>query len=339
MKTQAKPTALLFQTLKFILPVGLGVYLVISIYNSLTPHERDTLFSAFKQADYTWFGVSVMLGLASHLSRAWRWRYLLEAVGHRIHLMNAFGAVMAGYLVNMVLPRAGEASRAAVATQYEKVPFERSFGTILAERTIDLVMLALITGATLFLQFGLLKETYYTLRDAVLGLFTPLNLLLGAMGSIAVTIGLWWLFRRSREKAWVIWLRNLVAGLTDGLRSIFTMKKKWLFLLHTVLIWTLYVGMFWVCFFSLPSTSNLPVGAIFGAFVAGSFSLILVPGGIGAFPAALMQTLVLYGLSREWGFALGWITWAAQTSVMLGVGAMSLVILPIYNRKFNSAQP
>ena len=70
-------------------------------------------------------------------------------------------AVLVGYLVNYTIPRAGEASRALVLTNYEGIPFEKSFGTIVAERVAGLLMLVVVVIVTLFLQF-----------DFILGLLT-----------------------------------------------------------------------------------------------------------------------------------------------------------------------
>jgi hypothetical protein len=39
------------------------------------------------------------------------------------------------------------------------------------------------------------------------------------------------------------------------------------------------------------------------------------------------QTLILYGVSKEFGFAFSWIAWAAQTSMILFFGFISLIAL------------
>ena len=69
---------------------------------------------------------------------------------------------------------------------------------------------------------------------------------------------------------------------------------------------------------------------------AGSIAIIVVPGGIGAFPVIVAAVLGLPHLGSVpdgEGLALGWIIWGAQTSVVLVAGALSLALVPVFNRK------
>lgn len=111
------------------------------------------------------------------------------------------------------------------------------------------------------------------------------------------------------------------------------MERRMSYLWATMAIWLLYIGMFWVCFFALPETAGLGADAVFAGFVIGSFAIVIIPGGIGAFPAGIMQVLLLYGVAAEKGFALGWILWLSQTSMILLAGGLSLILMPVFNRK------
>jgi hypothetical protein len=85
--------------------------------------------------------------------------------------------------------------------------------------------------------------------------------------------------------------------------------------------------MVYVCFFCFPSTSSLSLGAGLSSLVLGTIGIMITPGGIGLYPAIIQETLLLYGLSRTTGLALGWIAWSAQTAMILIVGSLSLVLL------------
>ena len=319
--------------LKILVPLALGIYLVVAIYNSLSPDERSSLFEAIRNADYSWVAISIVMGILSHMSRAYRWKFLMEPMNYFPRFLNCFFAVMVGYIVNMALPRAGEASRGAVLARYENVPFEKSFGSILAERAIDLIILVIITGTTIILQFELLEDAYIKIRDAFIGKFTLLNSIILGVSLIILGFVVFIVFRRARDSKIAVKIRDLLLGLVEGLKTIFTMRKKWAFLFHTLSIWVLYIGMYWICFLSIPETISVPIGGVFAGFVFGSFAIVLVPGGIGAFPVAIMQSLMLYSVERENGFALGWILWMAQTALIIVVGGISLFLLPRYNKK------
>jgi hypothetical protein len=324
--------------LKIALPLALGVWLVFNTYNDLNEQQRTELFAAFREANLWWLGASIVLGWFSHLSRAWRWRYLLEPLGHRVGFWNSYNAVMTGYFMNMLIPRAGEVSRGVTLYGSEGVPFEKGFGTILAERAVDMVMLLGIAAVTLVLQWdniGLLQERISTYRAGQ----TP------SEPSFLATWGLWLaggLLLAGAAGMYVIWSRpelrarvmDGVRGFIAGVRSVFQTKDKLPFLFHTILIWSLYVAMFRVGFFALPSTAAVPLAGIMAGFIAGSIGIILVQGGIGVYPAFVGLIVTIYmpeivggGPIRPDALAMGWLLWAAQTIMLIGLGGVSLLLV------------
>lgn len=323
----------LIGALKILLPIGLGIYLVVHIYGQLGDEQRKSLFTAMREANYFWVALSFGMGLLSHYIRGYRWRFQLESMGYHIGASNGFFAVMIGYITNMVLPRVGEVSRAATITRYEQVPFQKSFGTILSERAVDFVVLLAITIATMVLQYGLLYPFAQKMLAQLSGTFTSVVLwtTLAVVGLAAFI--LLRLLDRFRDIPFFHKIWELKEGLMEGLRSILRMERRVSYLWATAAIWLLYIGMFWVCFLAIPETEGLGPDAVFAGFVIGSFAIVIIPGGIGAFPAGIMQVLLLYGVAAEKGFALGWILWLSQTSMIVLAGGLSLILIPIFNRK------
>src|SRR5436190_1836548 len=238
----------LIAVLKVLVPLALGVWLVVYFYRQLDEKQRAELFTAFGQANWWWLVLSMVLGWFSHLSRAWRWRYLLRHMGHDVGIWNAYNATMTGYFMNMLLPRAGEASRAVMLYRAEGVPFERGFGTILAERTVDLVMLLALTGATAAMQWDKLDLFQQRIADfrhqqvaaepstspgwgwLVLALALVLGIVAGYMVLTRPAL-------RARMK-------DGVRGFVAGLKSVLQTKDKAGFILYSFIIWGLYVSMF-----------------------------------------------------------------------------------------------
>ena len=319
--------------LKILIPISLGLFLVFHIYNQLDTEQRQAMFESFRKANYFWIAISLIMGLTSHYIRGYRWRFQMEAMGYHTRTANNFMAVMIGYIVNMVLPRVGEVSRAAAITKYEKVPFQKSFGTILAERAIDLIVLMIIGIATVILQYELLEEFADQIFAEISKAASSPTLWIGLVVAIILVFVLFFVFRKLRHNSFFSKINALIEGLVEGLRSIFRMKRRVEYVLATIAIWVLYIGMFWVCFFSLDATSHLGANAIFAAFVLGSFAIVLIPGGIGAYPVGIMQCLLLYGIAQETGFALGWIIWLSQTIMIVLFGGLSMLYIPIYNKK------
>ena len=127
--------------LKIVLPIFLGGILV---WYSLNKISFSLLATYFLDANYIWIGLGAFLGALSHLSRAYRWKFMIIPMGYKLRLANSVMAVFSGYLINYTIPRAGEVSRATILTNYEKVPFEKGFGTIVAERVADIFVMLFI---------------------------------------------------------------------------------------------------------------------------------------------------------------------------------------------------
>lgn len=316
--------------LKFIIPVGLAIWLMTSLWAYMGEEINETtgrtlqedLIQGFKKANYFWIAISIVCAVFSHLSRAARWNLMLNSMGYKPKLKSSFFAVMGGYLINMVIPRGGEAARAGVMTQYEKVPFKHSFGTILAERALDFVILMSITAMAFFVNFDLLQSE---LLEPVLGKLDVTKLLILAGIGVVGLIGLYIIIKKTKfgEK-----IKGFLMGLWDGLKSIFKLEKKWLFLGHTVFIWLMYGVMFYVCFLSIEETSVVSGSSVLTGFVLGSFAILVIPGGIVAYPLAIQAALASeLGDNKVVGQSLGWIIWAGQTVLNIVVGGLSLILV------------
>jgi uncharacterized protein (TIRG00374 family) len=264
-------------------------------------------------------------GFLSHLSRAYRWRFMLDPLGYKIKLENSIMAVFAAYLINFTIPRAGEIARASVLTNYENVPFEKGFGTIVSERIADVVVMMGIIALTLFLQF----EFIY---DFFIQRFNPLKIGVSVLLLITVVFIAFKIVKRSQSR-FAKKIKGFFNGLLEGILSIFKMKKKWPFVLHTLFIWGMYILMFYATSFSIAELEGISIGAILIGFISASFSIAATNGGIGSYPLAIYAAFSIFSIAKEPSLAFGWIVWASQTLLIIVFGGISLIYLPIYNRK------
>lgn len=329
----------LTNTLKVGVPLAIGVWLVFYFYDALAPEQRVELFAAFRQADLRWLALATVVGWLSHVARSWRWRYILDPLGYKPTFWNCYHAVMAGYFLNLFVPRAGEASRALSLYRTEKVPFEKGFGTIMAERAVDMIMLLGIAGVTLLLQLekiDLFQSRIQAFRDsqgpAEGGGMAWGPWILAAFG-LAIVAGVYLLAARPalRHK-----LQELARGFGQGLQSVFRTRHKGGFILHTFLIWGAYVGMFQLGFHALPETAVVPTAGVMAGFVAGAIGIVLVQGGIGVYPAFVALIVSIYmlppvggGLIRPEALAMGWLLWLVQTLMLIILGGVSLLLLAL----------
>ncbi|MDG1742530.1 MAG: lysylphosphatidylglycerol synthase transmembrane domain-containing protein [Crocinitomicaceae bacterium] len=305
--------------LKIIVPIAIGIYLTWYFFSGMTALELQDTKDAFFDANYFWIVISLLIAWAGHLSRAYRWLFLLEPLGYNPKLVNAYHAVMAGYVINYTVPRSGEIARAGLMTSYEQIPFEKGFATIIIERMIDVIMLGSIVFITGVLQsnssdFNSIMESnqegsgnlkWYILAGVILA---------GCIGFI---------FYLTNEKLQAFANAKL-KGFWEGLKTVWTMKKKWAFIFHTLFIWSSYIGMIWASCMAFPETADLPIEAILGAFVVGAAAVALFPGGIGAYPMWVTQVLLIYGVTFK-GFGI--YIWVVQTSLLIILGLLSLFLI------------
>ncbi|TXE08634.1 flippase-like domain-containing protein [Gelidibacter salicanalis] len=285
----------------------------------------DQIIPYFKSAHYSWIALGMLFGLLSNLSRAYRWKYLLEPMGYNAKLPNRIMAVFIAYLANFGIPRSGEVLRAAVLTNYEDVPFQKSFGTIIGERMADFIILLSIVGVTFLIQFDFIFEL---LQNA----FQPKKLIIMGLIGVTVIILLFIYLRKSQSKI-ALKVRNFVLGLLEGILSIFRMQHKWAFIGHTIFIWVMYLLMFYITTLAVDDLQGVSIGALLIAFIAGSFTIAATNGGIFVYPLAIGAAFSIFDIPENPSIAFGWIIWASQTAMIIMLGSMSFLFLPIYNRK------
>jgi glycosyltransferase 2 family protein len=326
--------------LKFLFFLGLGVVIIWLSLRNLTPVEKSEIIRSFKIANYYWVLLVVILGILSHLFRSLRWILLLEPMGYKPSLKNTFYAVMIGYFANLAFPRLGEVTRCGILAKYEQVPFNKGFGTVITERAIDMIVFVLLFFLTLFTQIGTIhdyleKNIYPKIQGKFSNPFTSIYLNLALIGIGILIIVLFYLFREKISHLKIfLKIRNLVTGFWQGLKSLSQIRQPLLFVLYTFIIWSFYFFMLYFCFFCFPETSSLNLGAGLSSLVLGTVGIMITPGGIGLYPAIIQETLILYGITNTTGLALGWITWTAQTLMILIVGGISLLLLS-FNKNAN----
>ncbi len=307
---------------KIVIPLLLAIFFAWYTFSKIPISD---IIPYFKSANYNWIILGVFCGLLSHLSRAYRWKYMLEPLGYTLRFPNSIMAVFITYLANYGIPRSGEVLRAAVLTNYENVPFEKGFGTIIAERVADFVVLLGIIAITLFLQFDFI---YNILKE----LFQPTKLIVAGLAALIVFAILFIYIKRSNSKI-ALKIKQFLKGLIEGVLSIFKMKNKWAFIFHTLFIWGMYLLMFYITTFAVAELDNIPIGAVLIAFIAASFAIAITNGGVFVYPLAVGTAFSLFGIPETPSIAFGWIIWSAQTFLIIILGSLSFIYLPIYNRK------
>ena len=321
----------LFSLFKIIISIALGVYLTWYIFDNMSKDDIAVFKAAIFDSDPCLIGLSLVLAFVTYLSRAYRWKYTLHPLGYKSSFQNQYHSLMIGYLVNMTIPRAGEFTRALMLKRSDNIEVAESFGTIVTERIIDMLILLSIAFGTVFLNK---TEAYAIMTNLKRGFLGETSTeesqftywILGVFGIVVVFLIL---NKKLRDK-----VMGFLRSLQEGVLSIFKMQKLGAYIFHTLLIWGSYLLMFALPFWALEETANVPISGMLLAFIFGAIGISFTNGGMGAYPLLIGITAAYYlnemGVadSLAIGNALGMVIWATQTIFLILLGLISLVLMP-----------
>ena len=314
---------------KYFVLLGIGIVL---LYFAFRGQDFEELQKQFKEAHYEWVVASMLLSLVAYWSRAYRWRLLLGPLGHHPRTSSAFIAVMVGYLANLALPRLGEVLRCTVLNRLERTPVDACIGTVLAERALDLVMLLLLFGATLLLEFDLLSDFVFGLfaKNPESAAASSKALYWMAGGAVLLCLLALFIVRKYQHvlhrNLLYVRVRTFAGGVLKAIMSIRHVERPWVVIFHTVLIWAVYYLMTYIVFWALPETSHLgPLAGLSILMIGGLGMTAPVQGGIGAYHFLVSRGLMLYGVSEAAGLSFATIVHGSQTLLVLVGGGICLL--------------
>lgn len=324
--------------LKISLPIALGLFIVFIFYRNLDTNDIAAFQDHFKNANYWWVLAAVGATFLSHLSRAWRWKMMISSLGYEISFKKAFYSLFVNYLVNLGIPRTGEIARCAVLTQYDKIPFDKSFGSLVNERIIDVLMLGLLGLSVavfqyeVFINFSKRFFVPFAEEKGLLDNYHIINMI--ALAGIILFFIALFLIKKNKFPMQAKFA-NLFKGIREGIVSITKLKNPVAFVGHSIFIWLMYWLMTYIIFFAIPGGEAVSLMASLAVLFFGTFAFIIVSGGLGAYPVALGIVLSLYGIDPLIGNAAGWLLWGAQTIMIVAFGALSFFMLSLEKGKNN----
>ena len=312
--------------LSLTIPLFIGLGIIYYQYTTLTTEELEKIKISFIKADYFYIFLSLFIALFGFWSRAYRWKFALQHLGYQTKFRNDLMTVCVSYLVNLTIPRSGEVSRAMLLKKYEDVPFDKGFGTIVAERIVDMLIFLLFVTIGFISQFETIYQ--YLVNNGVK--FETLIWAGNLVFFVFVIFVLVWIYA---EWKIILKLKQKLSGLIEGMQSILKMKDKWKYIFHSFFIWFSYLAMFYVTIFALPETADISFDVVVMGFIFGTLAVGFTNGGLGAYPLAVASILSLYGISEGIGTAFGYLIWVSQTLLTIFLGLLSYLLLPILNKK------
>ena len=313
--------------IKALIPILIGVACIYYSTTTLSQEDINSIIESFSNAKYSWVIFGVILGALSHISRSYRWKYLLEPLGYKISFINSVLAIFSGYLINYTIPRSGDIARGTIVYKYENIPLDKAIGTIVAERAIDVLCIGVLIIIGLFINYELIANKLYEASS-----FINLKLLIIIL---ITTILIFYFLLSLKNQTHPIFskVQDFFKGLYQGFIIIFQLENKLLFIFHSIFIWLMYVLMFYVTSLAVSELPDLSFSSMLISFILASLTIVFTPGGIGAYPLAVQISLSWFGINAVSSLSFGWIMWTSQTLMIIIFGGLSLIILPFINDK------
>ncbi len=309
---------------KILLPISVGVF---CIYFSFRNINFSDFTQYFFEINYSWVAIGIILGALSHISRSYRWKYLINPLGYKLGFINSVLAVFSAYLINYTIPRAGDLARATMISKYEKIPLEKTLGTIVAERAVDVICIIIIISIGLIIEFQRISEKLISLTQD-----TEISVILVYFGAFVILLFI--LNKILKKSKYYKSIANFFSGIIEGLTVIFKMKKRNSFIFHSIFIWLMYILMFWATSRAFVELHEVTFFQLMISFTLAALSIMFSNGGIGIYPLAVEESLGWYGIQSTTGLAFGWVSWLSQTMMVVIFGGLSLFVLPFINRNY-----
>lgn len=301
----------------------------------------DSLLEQIKSSNWLWIFFSLSISLFGFWLRAWRWTLLIRSdEGQIVKPNRAYHAVMVGYLVNLLIPRAGEVARCGVLTRTNGISLGHLFGTVILERSVDLLFLVGTIGLAFLVEnelFLSLANLLVNIDDLWTKILSNLPVFLGSLAIFIIFMIL--ILRRYRDNGLIKKIRHFMREIVSGLKRVNQLSNPLGFWLSSVLIWVIYFMTMYTVSLGISSTANLSSGEVLVVMVMGSIGMVApVQGGIGTFHALVAFILIQLGISEEDGKIFAAIIHGTQVLLMLAAGLISWILmmrLPSWNKPAN----
>ncbi len=318
--------------------------LVLAVSVALLAYAlKDVAFAdiqdEFRRADYRLIALVGLLTLISYFLRGLRWQQPLRALGHRTTILRTTVAIQTGAVSSMIIPGSGEITRCLTLQRTDQIPVAQGIGSVVAERIIDLFMLAMVLLLTVGLEFARMRTYLASLTFRAPGL----AVVLGAVGVFVLAVLLaWWLFRSAfvQQHPLTRRVRSMVSGFGQGFMAIRHLPNPGLFVVLTLAYQLLAWLVIYVSLQAVEATRNLPPTAALTILAVSSLGGIAVPtqGGIGTYHFLVSRALVLYGFTTPAGAVIATFLHTIGFGFNLLLSSLGFLVLPLLlARKRNAA--
>ncbi len=333
--------------LKFIVFVGIGATILTLVYfRQSAAYQAECvskgvalsdcsliqkIYSDFLDSNVFILLSVVFLFFLSNVSRAIRWNMMLKAIGVNAKFSNLFNTIMLGYFANLGLPRIGEIIRGGVLAKKENIKFDKVMGTIVLDRSIDMLSLLVLIVITIVFSsdkiIGFIADNN-NISDKIAAIVNSKFFFVIILIVIILSIYVW-KSKFIRKTKVVRKILNFLNGILAGIKSIKNIQKPFWFLFHSIFIWVMYYLMNVVGFYAFSPTAKLGFESSLVVTSFGSLGFVIPsPGGMGTYHFLVIEALKLYNISGSDAFSwANMIFFSVQIFGIIFFGLLAMLFL------------
>jgi glycosyltransferase 2 family protein len=273
--------------LRLAISFGISAVFLVAVLRAIDPSR---IAASLSTAEWRLLPIAIVLYFAAVWIRSVRWGLLLPQQAVRTSTL--FRTLVVGFTVNNVLPmRMGEVARVYLLGRWGAVPYGSTLASLVAERILDGLSLALLLLISLRLLpnppaylvgIGALAAAGFCVGGGLVAV--------AAWRSSAIVTATRWLVRplptRLRELA-----ERLAGSFAGELAFVRGAHRLGVILGLSVVAWCFELGLFYVLMVGFPLPASVPLAFLVGS--AANFATLVPssPGYVGTFDGALIKVL------------------------------------------------
>ncbi len=289
----------------------------IFLYFFFRKVEWNEVLGSLTTVDLKIFIILILITPIHFVTRAIRWNYLLKHEKRKVKFSNRFSAYAIGFTVSFIFPgRLGELVRPLYLAQKEKMSKGYVIGTIVVERTFDIIIMCFLLG--LFILSKPLYPSYFLVREEAYSRLHLYGIIGIVVALLALVVVLFLYFFREKALSIITFLLKsfphkishrvlkVFEEFTQGLKFFHSIGNSLVYIFLSFVVWLGIIFYYWVFFIaynvSFPYFFLIPY--VFLTMVGASIPTPGMAGGFHYFSMVGMTSFLAIAKSQAVGMTI-----------------------------------
>lgn len=307
------------QKCKIVLSIlmGIGIFAAFIYFSDI-----NEITSILSKIHPIWIIFIVIIYSIDWLLRGYRWKMILEILGHKIELKNSVSLTILGNFANLIIPaKIGDAVRAFVIKRNNNIDLSKGSSSVVIDRILDFFGVAILA----YVSFIIISKDLSLPNWTKVLIDNSAYMLIGGFVVIGI-ISKVELSEKYLNGTNVIsrFYKKFVCPLFENIKTIYKPKAMIMLCTISIVICLFEVFTAVILLYSLGYLNNIPL--IIAAIMLANLTkaLPLTPGGIGPYEGTFAAIFMVGELSYILGLTIGILDHGIKNLYTVMFGIISL---------------